>query len=184
MKIAKEAYSEILKTLKKYKDICIFDIDNLERQSKYHLFGLELKEKYGLNIDPIKIESLQWIRFNDYKIISLCGEKYRKVISWSDDGTQPEDELLFQICFSTGAYIFGEDYPTDLFQKFWLELKTFNPDYTDTANHCLYWKIENAKNIFNSFEDIMKKYIEINKEDIKQRKIKKLEEDLKKLKNY
>ena len=37
---AEKAYNEIFKLLKKYKDICIFDIESLERESKYHLFGV------------------------------------------------------------------------------------------------------------------------------------------------
>lgn len=180
---AKKAYSEIFKTLKKYKDICVFDIDDLERKSKYHLFGIELKEKYGLGIDPKTIQSLDWIRFGVYKTIGWYGDKHKRTISWSDDGTQPEDELLLQISFSTGAYIFGDDYPINLFEKFFDELKSYNPKYLDTSNKCLYFSMDNANIIFNAFNSILQKYNEINEKDAIQRRIKKMKEDLEKLEN-
>jgi len=177
----KEAYSEILKTLKKYKDICVFDIDDLERKSKYHLFGIELKEKYGLDIEPKKVNTLDFLRFEDHKTICWFGKKYNRTVSWSDDGTQPKDELLLQISFSTGAYIFGDDYPTELFQKFFLELKNYNPKYVDSTNKALYYSMDNASKIFNNYKSILNKYHKINKEDWKQRKIKKMKEELAKL---
>lgn len=173
---AKKAYTEILKVVNKYKDECVFDIDKLERESKLHLLGLELKEKHGLDLNPKEIRSFDWIEFGEYKKISWYGEKYNRKISWSVDGRQPEDEMLLVLKFPTGAYIFGQDYPTVFFQQFWLELKSYNPDYTDESNHCLYWKIGNSKEVFNSFNGVLSKYYELNKEDIKQRRI----EDMKK----
>lgn len=184
-----KAYSEILKLMRKHKDILCFDLQSLEIKASFHLFGLELKNEYGLNIDPKEINSLDWNRFGEFKSIGRYGEKYRRTISWSVDGSQPEDEVLFTFSFPTGAYIFGDgglfdkDYPTVFFQKFWLELKTYKPDYIDEMNHALYWKLENAKEMFNSFDDILKKYYALNREDIKQRRIAKMEADLIKLKN-
>lgn len=178
---ASKAYSEILKTLRKYKDVCVFDIDELDRKAKCHLFGLKLKEEYGFDIDPKTISSLEWVRLREYITLGLWGEKYHRTISWSDDGSQPDGELLLEIRFSTGAYIFGDDYPTNLFQKFFLELKSYNPNYTDTANHNLYFSMDNAGKIFNEFNSILKKYYELNKEDFKQRRIIKMKEELEKL---
>jgi hypothetical protein len=48
-------------------------------------------------------------------------------------------------------------------------------------NHGLYWKIENASAIFNSYKDVLKKYLELNAEDFKQRKIEKMKAELEKL---
>ena len=62
-----------------------------------------------------------------------------------------------------------------------MELLTFKPDYTDSHNHCLYWQIENAKEIFNPFNDVLKKYYALNSEDIKQRRIEKMKKELAKL---
>lgn len=186
MEATKKAYDEILKVLHKYSELCLYDIEGLERKAKTHLFGLELKERYGLNINPKIVDSLNYQIFGD-KRIGLFGDKYGRLISWSVDGRQPEDEYLFTVSFPTGAYIFGDgetfnmDYPTEFFQKFWLELKSYNPDYIDEANRCLYWKLENAKDPFNNYDAVLKKYHDLNKEDIKQRRIAKMKADLEQL---
>ena len=52
LETTKKMYSEIMKPLHKYKGLCVFDIEELERKSKVHIYGIELKEKYGLNIEP------------------------------------------------------------------------------------------------------------------------------------
>lgn len=181
MKKVKKAYDEILQVLNKYRDICVFNVAELESKAKLHLYGLELKEVYGLDVEPKDIRSFDWENFGDYRRIGLWGEKYRRTISWSVDGRQPEDEVLLQISFSTGAYIFGEDYPAEVFDSFWAELKTFKPDYTDDVNRGLYWKLSNAKEIFNSFNSIFRKYCEINRTDSKRRKMEKLKKELSEL---
>ncbi len=181
LETTKKAYNEILKAMKKHKDICVFDIEGLEIKSRLHLFGLELKEKYGLNIDEKSVRSFDWVECGEHCYIGWFGDKYSRKVSWSDDGKQPKDEQLVIFKFPTGAYIFGEDYPTDLFQKFFLELQSFAPDYSDSHNHCLYFNINRAKDVFNSFSGLLKKYYEINKEDAKQRRIKKMKDELSKL---
>jgi len=183
LKQTTKAYKEILEVVNKYKDICVYDVSDLESKSKKHLFGIELKEKYGLNVDPTQdIYSCDWINFGDYRSVGWFGEKYRRTISWSVDGKQPEDELLLDIGFSTGAYIFGDDYPKELFQKFWLELKSYKPKYCDEVNNHLYFDIKSASKIFNDFKSILNKYSEINKKDYILREIKKNKEELKTLK--
>lgn len=180
--IARKGYAEILKTLRKYKDVCVVDILAFERKAKHHLFGIKLKEEFGLNINPKEICSLDYIRFGNYMVVAWWGEKYNRTISWSDDGSQPDDELLLQISFPTGAYIFGDDYPADLFQKFFTELKSYNPKYIDSVNHALYFSIDNAKNVFNNLDSILEKYREMYKKDVRKRKIREMEEELEKLK--
>jgi len=180
-KKAEVVYSEILKLLKRHKDVCIFDIEDMERKSKVHLFGIELVERYGFNIDAKNVNSLDWYRPGEFTTIGRWGEKYRRTISWPDDGTQPDDEMLLQISFSTGPFIFGEDYPQDLFQKFFLELKSYKPKYTDSHNNGLYFAMDNAGKVFNDFKSILQKYNKLNEEDFKQRRIKKMKEDLAKL---
>jgi len=189
MEETKKAYKDIFKILNKYKDIHVFDIRDLKRESDIHLLEIELRENYGLNIKPNQIRSLDWNKIGEHIYIAKYGSKYSRTISWSTDGRQPEDELLLCIEFPTGAFIFGygdtfnKEYPTDFFQKFWLELKSFSPDYTDEANKGLYWNIKNAKDIFNSFDEILQKYYKLNQEDYKQRKINKMKEELTKLEN-
>jgi len=178
----KKAYKEILSVINKHKDIIAYDYNNLNNDSKNHLFGIELKEKYGLDINPLDVNSLSYINLGDSKCVGWWGEKYGRHISWSDDGKQPEDELLLVISFPTGAYIFGDDYPTEFFKEFFQELKTYNPKYTDTTNKTLYFSMDNAGKIFNKFPEILKKYYEKNNKCAKERKIERLKEELKELK--
>lgn len=184
-KETEKAYEEVLATISKYGNALVFDHKDLEAKSKHHLFGIELKEKYGLEIDPKEVYSLDYQKFGEFKVIGRFGEKYRRTISWSDDGKQPEaeGEMLFSVSFPTGGYIFGgstwnDDYPTEIFQEFFLELKSYNPKYSDTVNHCLYFSLENSAPLFNSFSEIKKKYHEKNIVDAKKRKIEKLKKEL------
>lgn len=184
----KKAYDQILKLMRKHEELCVYDISEFERVAETHLFGLKLKEEYGLDIEAKQIKGLNYVIFGD-KEIALYGEKYNRTISFPVDGRQPEDEYLLRIGFSTGAYMFGygdifnKDYPVEFFQKFWLELKSYNPDYTDEANKTLYWKLENAKDIFNNYDNILRKWHKLNEEDIKQRKIAKMKADIERLEN-
>lgn len=174
----KKAYDEILSIIKKHEHEVCFNYKELENEFKTHLFGIELREKYGLNLDPKKINSLEWNRFGKYISIGYFGKKYNRTIPFPDDGRQPEDELLVEVGFCTGAYIFGDDYPRELFEQFWQELKTYNPNYCDTANHTLYFTLENGAKIFNEFNKTLTEYYELNKEDAKKRKIEKLKSEL------
>ena len=183
MEATKKAYSQIIKLLNKHKDICVFDIQDLESKAKCHLFGLELKELYGFNIEPKSIRSTSFNEFHGCLRLYKVGKDSNNSISWSDDGRQPKNEMLLNISFPTGAYIFGEDYEyqQELFGKFFNELKSYNPKYSDTANKTLYFSLDNAGVIFNSFPEILKKYHTLNRNDINNRKIYKLKKELEKL---
>jgi len=182
---AEQAYKEILDVLKKHKDVCIYDVSELDSLAKKHLFAIELREKFGLNIELHDITSLDYNRLGEHVSIGMWGTKHDRKISWSDDGKQPENELLLVISFPCGAYIFGNssanDYPTELFNEFFEELKTYNPKYTDGHNHTLYFSTENASKIFNEFQRILRKYHELNTIDAKKRKIKRLQEEIAKI---
>ena len=191
----KRAYTEILDVCEKYanekylSDYAFEDVREMRDKAKNHLLLLSWYEKYGLDIKHDKrLYNYNYVKLDDYRHFSYfsdaSAEKEKgsgRYISWEDDDKQPKDEWLFSFSFSSGAYIFGDDYPTQLFEKFWHELKSFNPDYCDSHNHSMYFKLENAKKIYDSFQDIMKKYYELNREDAKTRKIEKLKEELSKL---
>jgi len=181
MNTAKEVYDKIFKLLNKHKDVIAFDVESLELQSKLHLFGLRLKEDYGLNIDPKQVNSLNYIRVGDFMAIGWFGASYNRMISWSDDGRQPENELLLNISFPTGAFIFGEDYSSKLFQSFFYELKAFDPKYVDTVNKNLYFSMANAKEIFDNFDSILAKYRDQYNAEAKQRRIDKIKKELQSL---
>ncbi len=180
MKVTKKAYKEILKVLNKYKKEIVFDVDRLETEAKHHLFGIDLMEKYGFDLDPKIIHNIDWQELRENVYIGFWDGE-RRNISWSDDENQPNKEILLCFKYPTGAFIFGGDYPTEFFQKFFLELKTFNPKYTDSHNHSLYFSMVNAGVIFNAYDSIVKRYREENKEDLKKRKIKKIKDELEKL---
>jgi len=177
-----KAYEDILNLLEKHKGLHSYDVENLKQKSQNHLFGLKLKETYGLEINEKAISSTTWNTFGDYRSIGMWGEKYRRTISWSVDGRQPDDEMLLKIGFSTGAYMFGQDYPKEIFTQFWQDLRSYSPKYTDEVNNCLYFDLENAAEVFNNFDKILAKHREINNEDAKVRRRKQLEAELEKLK--
>ena len=178
---SEEAYKEIMKVLKKHEDIIVFDVDGLEEKSKLHLYGIELKEKYGFNLDPKDIYSIGWQEFGSYLTIGSWGEKYKRTISYPDDGSQPKNKQLLQISFPTGAYIFGDDYPKELFKEFFGELKTYKPDFLDTINRSLYFSLKNGSDVFNDFNSILQRYNDVNKVDRRKRDIKKMKSEIKRL---
>jgi hypothetical protein len=166
----KKIYDSILKIAKKNKDLLNYDFQSLELQAKNHLFGLELKEFYGLEIDEKNIYNINYQELKDNVHLTFIDSERTK-ISWEDNGKKPKGERLIKFGYPTGAYIFGRDYPTIFFEKFFFELKSYNPDYCDSANKALYFKLENAKEVFNNYDSILNKYYELNKEDFKQREI-------------
>ena len=182
------------KTLTKILDLCskITDEDgvlnDISIKAKNKLIRIEWLEKYWIELDSyINLAQTTYYDLGDYQCICYYKDWYYShenntghSISWSEDWKQPVDEWIYKIWFSTGAYIFGDDYnyQQDLFQKFFEELKTYNPDYIDNHNDNLYWKIENAKNIKDNFKEIFKKYQEINRSELNQRKIIKLQKEL------
>lgn len=182
LETAKEAHSHVLLIIKDHPELFPMSEPDLRRQLDVHYLYLELVWEYGIDIRKSYVHSTDWFKESDHVTFGRYGGKYNRTISWSSDGRQPEDEFLMNISFSTGPYIFGEDYPQEFFQRFFQELLSLDPDYTDLANKSLYWKIENASAAYKAFPEILKKYGELNKEDIKQRRIAKLEADLQKLK--
>lgn len=178
----KKVYASILHAVKKNEGVLNFDFQDLELKAKNHLFGLELKEVYGLEIDEKRINNIRYQELKSNVHLTFI-DGVNTTISWSDNNEQPKGEYLIKFSYPTGAYIFGGDYPTDFFKKFFLELKSFNPDYCDSANSSLYFKLGNAKEVFNTYDSIVKKYVELNKEDYKQREIIRMQNELDKLKS-
>lgn len=191
----KKAYLEIVKVTEKYKHFndkySIRDINDMYLAAKNHLMRIDWYEKYGIKLDKdAKLYEHNWFRVSEYLNFSHFGDAQKdkdvgsgRFISWSDDGRQPNDEWLLNIGFSTGAYIFGDDYELQkpLFQDFIEELKSYKPKYSDTVNKNFYWGIDDAKAIFEAFPGILKKYQERNRAEFDERKAKKLRAELEKL---
>ncbi len=202
VKIWKKAYEDVAKVCGKYsKEFVNYasdfgDIREMEAKAKNHLMLIEWYEKYGLKIDhEHKPFSYSYFGFGSYGAMQYVSftrfgdaakEKENgsgRYISWPDDDKQPKNEWCMKIGFSTGAYIFGEDYDyqKQLFQDFFKELQTYKPDYSDSHNSSLYWKLENAKPIFDNFSSIFEKYRERNASERKQREADKLRKQLEKI---
>lgn len=196
VKIWKDAYTAIFKSCEPYADKLgglygFSDVRDMRNSAKNHLMLIDWYEKYGLKISHDHNPSnYNYLKIDDYIVFSYFNDGERdkasgsgKYISWSDDGRQPKYEWLLNISFPTGAYIFGDDYDyqQQLFQDFIKELKTYNPDYSDTCNKSFYWKLENAKPIYEEFSGILRKYEDLNSAEFKQRKADKLRKELEKL---
>ena len=190
----KKAYFEISEVCGKYLDLskteyCYSDIKDMKNKADNHLKLIEWYELYNIDIPHDRgIIGYNYFKINDNQFFNYYSDAKQerengsgKYISWSDDDKQPMNEWLYVINFPTGAYIFGDDYPTELFYELFTELKGYNPDYSDTNNKGLYFKLENASKVYNEFPNIMKKYHEKNNEDRKVRKANKLRKELEEL---
>jgi hypothetical protein len=171
------AYKEILTVLDKHAGLLEEDyFVNIRHRIANRINLQEISEEFGITLghdcDP------GWCRLSEYEFIGMYGSKYNRTISWSDDATQPENERLYMISFPAGPYIFGGDYPEKTFKAFFDELKSYGPKYSDTHNKNLYFTSAIARNVHENFNDIFKKYKSIADIEVKQKKIKKLKEEL------
>jgi len=195
-KAIKTAYQDILAVCEKYsylrdRDGAFGDIEEMAEKAKNHLLVIEWQEKYGIELShDAKLFTTDFIEINNY--MRFCYFRYvaedkdrhiGRFITWSDDGRHPKNEWFLVIDFPTGPYIFGEDYDEqrDLFQDFFEELKSYHPDFSDTHNNVLYWKLENAKDIYKDFDKILQKYEDKNRAELKERRIAKLKKELEEL---
>ena len=183
----KEIYQKIVDICEENKDDVLSEIGV---KAKNMVIRYEWEEKYGIKLESHFAER-DYLRLHDYESVAYFKDGYvshkegsGRSISWSEGGKQPVNEWIYEVGFSTGAYIFGDDYggQQQLFQDFFEELRTYKPDYEDLHNHNLYWKIENAKEVMSQFKDILNKYRDRNREELKARKIKKMEDELAQLK--
>ena len=177
----KQAYKNILAAIEKNKEHITDEyyinsvIDGLQKRCDLQ----DICDLFGIHDLP-ECSGGYYIKIDGDRHIIFC-KKDSKAISWSDDGRQPDNEYLYSISFPTGAYIFGDFYPKELFQKFFLELKTYNPKYIDTANKSLYFSPDNAKKIHAKYKDLLKKYRDMAGDEYKKIRAEKLREELDKL---
>lgn len=175
----RKSYQAVFKVLNKHKENIDFDLKDLKYKSEVHILELRLNE-LGFKVNYIG--NLTYVDIRNYFHYVHYTPDTKFSISWSDDGRQPSNEELIKVSFPTGAYIFGDSYPTSVFNRLFTELKSFNPLYTDTANSSLYFSLEDGARVYKEFDEIYKKYRELHIEESKVQKIKELEEQLAKLK--
>jgi hypothetical protein len=186
MKEQLESYKALLRFVKKHKDI-IGDDSSLPSISTVEERIERCKVSVEFGIDLSTNKSSGWgDHYSIYNPVhtDIYLTKYDGVerkISWPDNDKQPKNEWLYGIVFPTGAYFFGDHYPTELFKQFFNELCTYNPKYRGTTNKALYFTSENAKIIHEAYPAIVKKYRDMVEEDAKRIKIEKMKAELAKL---
>jgi len=173
-----QAYKELLAVADKHLDV--FKCNHSIRTLTEDLETLEISKLFNLELTYAGTKRY-YIKgsYDNWTHVAFYGEGSK--ISWSDDGRQPEDEWLYCVSFACGAYIFGEEYPTQTFQKFFNELKSFGPKYSDTVNKCLYFTSENAYKVHAAWKELFLKYKAQVQDELKAKRKQELEEELAKL---
>lgn len=143
--------------------------EDLKEAEMSELFGLELACR-GYNHYSVRGNCNEWFRI-----------LYSPQISWSDDGKQPENEWLYVMSFTTGAYMFGDSYPEETFQAMFEELKEMGAKYCDTVNHSLYFPPEHTKEVVENYKQIYKKYANMVQSEVNKKRKQELIEELTRL---
>lgn len=95
----------------------------------------------------------------------------------------PTDELFLIIRFSTGAYYFGQDYDTELFDEFFSALVgETSPRIIDEHNHALVFNEADSKQAVECCHKLIKEYEEKHRGRAKDRRRRQLEQELQKIK--
>ena len=183
-------FEEIVKICEK-ADKADSTLKDVKKKAENVVIRHKFEKEYGLVLDDsARLSEYDYYKKSSYESISFYKDGYKchkegngRSVAWSEDGKQPVDEWVYSIGFSTGAYMFGDDYEGQkkLFQRFFEELRTYKPDYEDLHNNYLYWKVKNAKDIYTNFNEVLKKYRELNQSELESRKIAKLKEEITKL---
>lgn len=155
-------------TLQEIKFIC-----------KRQLLADEVRKKFGKKLNYRDAANDTYLKLDSNMSVGIWGEDYRRTIC--NSYMQPNNEKLFSISFPTGPYLFGDDYPKELFERFFEEIKTYQPKYIDDINHHLLFDLDNGAKLYKKYYEILKKYDDEYRAGIKQRKINKLKEEIERL---
>lgn len=184
-----KAYRDIMRCLDFHADV--IEGSSLDKRTECsrlveiaelsEVFGFDIPAEYGGAPSSGYIPLSYGGAHQNEKMLRMDGKEI--AISWPDNDLQPENEWLYVISFSTGAYFFGDHYPQNLFRDFFLELKSLGPKFTDTQNNCLYFSQENAAAARESLPRILKKYRDIVRADKKRMEIDAMEKRLEEIKS-
>ena len=185
--MVEKALNVCKKNAQLFKDIGVVEFNNAYKETSNVLYAIKLQEDYGIkDITTYMVKDAEpnvFVKISEYAYIASMGKKYSRTISWSVDGSQPEDEVMFVLHFPTGAYIFGDSYPEELFKDMWDEIKTYEFKYVDDMNSSIYFSLENAAPIANEFQNILQKYNKRFKDEANIRRAAELRRELEKLEN-
>lgn len=132
----------------------------------------KIKDRYNIDLIDKMFSNVSVVDINKFSALIYMGggDGYIGTISeiCNSDKQPPNPQLLLKISHSTGAYIFGDYYPTDLFNEFFAELQAKTKvEYVDVCNHSLYYTLENAMESITIYKEVYKEYVEKNKENYK-----------------
>ena len=168
-------YDKMLKQFQKEKGTEIRKYtkeDDLEGLLKTLSTVEKIKEKYGIDLIDKMFRSFNVTDISRFSanIYIGGGDGYIGTFSeiYNSDKQPPSPQLLLKISHSTGAYIFGDYYPKDLFNEFFAELQAKTKvEYVDILNHSLYYTLENVMESITIYKEVYKEYVEKNKENYK-----------------
>lgn len=146
-----EKYEKLLADLEKHKDAIENNLimEDWLRLLEDIIAVQKISEEFDIPI-PSYYYNTDWINLGYHHSIGVYGEK-RKICS-PDNGVQPQEgERLYRMCFPTGAYTLGAEYPTQTFEAFFEELKTYQPKYIDSNNSSLYFTADKAGEAYKTF---------------------------------
>lgn len=177
-------YEKLLADLEKHKDVIENNLimEDWPRLLKEMIAVQKISEEFDIPI-PSYYCNPDWIDLGYHHHIGVYGGERK--IAFPDNGVQPEEgERLYQMSFATGAYTLGAGYPTQTFNALFEDLKTYQPKYIDSANHCLYFTADKAGAAYKAFPRLLGRYKEQVEAEMKQKKIEELQAELAKLGEY
>lgn len=162
-------------------------LDEVENQ----ILLIELSEKLGSTVPEYSdaIGGYIDLTFGNHKIslIEFNKSVHDREIPCPDEEYNVIDGWYLRFSFSTGAYMFHSGYPKKTFNKFFEHLKSYNPCYTDTMNHTLYFSLdrdrEQAQKVYKDYPDLQDKYWLESQEEVLKAEINKASEALEQFKN-
>lgn len=147
----------------------------------------EIKDVYGIDLtDNNLFNNVEAYTVNNFRtrLHMRGGDGYIGLFSeiYNSDKQPSNKEMLLKISHPTGAYIFGDYYPRDFFDKFFQEVQErTNVEYVDAPNHSLYYTLENVMETLRVYKEIYEEYVEKNKENYRLEMIRRKKAELEKL---
>ena len=150
----------------------ISGLNMLVRDAKEALKIANLYDKWRLNVRATQMRNPHEIKYG------IGIGTYSNI----PNGPEINPTEMLKISFPTGAFIFGDNYDTELFEDFYKELHDVIPAYEDELNHALYYTIDNGSEAYEHYLQTYQKYKKMAIDRKKQRIIKELEKTLEELK--